>query len=176
MHRSPYLPRRQNCSWGWDQGPLRNGELDSTCYCYLRPQNRSQFRPRSGRITQLTEQIGGQTCPHPWLSMTNITPQQLCRWCHSRHSPFRWKSSGSEHHYLLTPQAVLLESVPREISIPITSTYSFQSFKPLYSVLKQPKQTKADQCRPRQTKADQDRPRPRHINVDQERQRPTKTD
>merc|ERR1712032_826514 len=38
-------------------------------------------------------------------------------------------------------------------------TYSFQAFKPLHSVLKQPKQTKADQCRSRQTKADQSRPR-----------------
>ena len=33
------------------------------------------------------------------------------------------------------------------------STYSFQAFKPFYGVLKQPNQTKADQCRPRQTKA-----------------------
>ena len=60
---------------------------------------------------------------------------------------------------------MLLESVPTEISIPYpypthpSPTYSFRAFKPFYGDLKQPKQTKADQCRPRQTKADQGRPR-----------------
>ena len=67
--------------------------------------------------------------------------------------------------------------MPSEISNPIPSnpsTYSFWAFKPLYSVLKQPKQTKADQCRPRQTKADKDRPR--QTKAYQGRPRQTKTD
>ena len=52
-------------------------------------------------------------------------------------------------------KAVLLESVPTEISNPNPthpSTYSFRSVKPFYCNLKQPKQTNTDQCRPRQTK------------------------
>ena len=53
-------------------------------------------------------------------------------------------------------KAVLLESVPTEISNPSHPshpTYSFWAFKPFYGGLKEPKQTKADQCRPMQTKA-----------------------
>ena len=38
-------------------------------------------------------------------------------------------------------------------SNPYPTTYSFWAFKPFYGDLKQPKRTKADQCRPRQTKA-----------------------
>ena len=30
----------------------------------------------------------------------------------------------------------------------VPTTYSFRAFKPFYGDLKQPKQTKADQCRP----------------------------
>ena len=53
-------------------------------------------------------------------------------------------------------------------------TYSFRAFKPFYGDLKQPKQTKADQCRPRQTKADQGRPR--QTTADQGRPWQTKAD
>ena len=38
-------------------------------------------------------------------------------------------------------------------------TYTFWAFNPFYGDLKQPKQTKAYQCRQRQTQADQGRPR-----------------
>ena len=46
---------------------------------------------------------------------------------------------------------MLLQTVPTEISIPIQSlvTYSFWAFKPFFSDLKQPKQTKADYSRPK---------------------------
>ena len=64
---------------------------------------------------------------------------------------------------LLAPQSGALRITPlRDFQpnpIPIPSTYSFRAFKPFNGDLKQPKQTKADQCRPRQTKADQGRPR-----------------
>ena len=58
---------------------------------------------------------------------------------------------------LLAPQSGALRiSAYRDFQshpIPIPTTYSFWAFKPFYGDLKQPKQTKADQCRPRQTKA-----------------------
>merc|ERR1712181_85153 len=89
---------------------------------------------------------------------------------------------------LLAPQSGALRITPlRDFQpnpIPIPSTYSFRAFKPLYSVLKQPKQTKADQCRPKQTNADQGRPRqtkadqgrPKQTNADQGRPKQTKAD
>ena len=92
---------------------------------------------------------------------------------------------------LLAPQSGALRITPlRDFhpipipsqSHPIPSTYSFRAFKPFNGDLKQPKQTKADQCRPRQTKADQGRPsqtkadqgRPRQTKADQGRPRQTK--
>ena len=62
---------------------------------------------------------------------------------------------------LLAPQSGALRiSAYRDfLPNPIPTTYSFRAFKPFNGDLKQPKQTKADQCRPRQTKADKDRPR-----------------
>merc|ERR1711971_588465 len=80
---------------------------------------------------------------------------------------------------LLAPQSGALrisayrDFQPNPIPIPShPTTYSFRAFKPFYGDLKQPKQTKVDQCRPRQTKADQGRPR--KTKVDQGRPRQTK--
>ena len=54
---------------------------------------------------------------------------------------------------LLAPQSSALRISAYRDFHPIPSTYSFWAFKPFYGNLKQPKQTKAYQCRPRQTKA-----------------------
>ena len=61
--------------------------------------------------------------------------------------------TGRTHTVYYHRKAVLSESPPSDISYPSQSTYSFRAFKPFNGDLKQPKQTKADQCRPRQTKA-----------------------
>ena len=72
----------------------------------------------------------------------------------------KWKREkmGLNKVQLLAPQSGALRISAYRDFHPILPTYSFWAFKPFNGDLKQPKQTKADQCRPSQTKAAQGNP------------------